>query len=211
MLSQILHLETPMATHRRVLLALIIVVCLLRASTVQAQLSAYVTPMFTGWGYSTSGSNNLVLSKGSGGLGGGLFYDFPIQSRLTVGIDLRGSDSFGTNGGDAFSAAFRFAFVPHKVRLRPFIQIGGGVVSAAPYTQYTETCSPTCTLTTASKRATNGAAIIDFGLDIRLTHSFDLRAFDYGAEAGGNGTDTDPASGFAFFSTGVVYHLHPRP
>jgi hypothetical protein len=163
--------------------------------------------MFTGWGFSDS-SSEITVNHGSGGIGGGVFYNFPIESRLTAGIDVRGSDSFGTHGGDAFSVSLRFGFVPHEVRLRPYFQIGGGVVSA-PYTEVTAVCSFSCNITTSSKRATNGAALVAFGLDIRLTRSFDLRAIEYGAEAGPTGTNTSPTSGFAFLSSGVVYHFRP--
>ncbi len=176
--------------------------------TAQAQLSAYATPMFTAFGFST-GSGVDTFSHGSGGIGAGIFYDFPIQSRLTAGIDLRGSGSFGSYGGEAFSTSLRIGFVPHKVRLRPYFQLGGGVVSA-PYNYFNTICSFSCATTTSSKRATNGAALLAIGLDIRLTHSFDLRAIEYGAEAGPNGNSTNPASDFGFLSTGIVYHLHPR-
>jgi hypothetical protein len=121
---------------------------------------------------------------------------------------VRGSDSFGNYGGAAFSASLRIGFVPHKVRLRPYFQIGGGVVSGS-YEEVTVTCGIVCTNTPiTNKRATNGAALVAFGLDIRLTRSFDLRALEYGAEAGPSGTTTHYASGFGFLSSGVVYHFH---
>jgi hypothetical protein len=179
------------------------------ASIAKAQVSVYATPMFTGW--CISDSNTCTISHGSGGIGGGAFYNFPIQSRLTAGVDVRGSDSFGKYGGDAFSASLRIGFVPHKVRLRPYFQIGGGVVSA-PYTEYTLLCTYGCTESSASKRATNGALLLAFGLDIRLTRSFDLRAIEYGAEAGGSGNSSKYDSEFGFLSSGVVYHFHaPTP
>jgi hypothetical protein len=190
---------------RRVSFSFAIVFLLSISPVAKAQLSAYVTPMFTGWGLSDN-SNTITINHGSGGIGGGVFYNFPIQSRLTAGVDMRGSDSLGNYGGDAFSASLRIAFVPRKVRLRPYFQIGGGVVSA-PYTQYSAICSFTCAVTSTSKRATDGAALLAFGLDVRLTRSFDLRAIEYGAEAGPTGTSNSPKSGFGFLSTGVVYHL----
>jgi hypothetical protein len=194
-----------MRRSRFVVFSFVVVLFLSLCSVAKGQVSVYATPMFTGW--CITDSNSCTIDHGSGGIGGGAFYNFPIKSRVTVGIDVRGSDSFGKSGGDAFSASFRIGFVPHKVRLRPYFQIGGGVVSA-PYTEVHAICGLSCNVTTTNERATNGAALIAFGLDIRLTRSFDLRALEYGAEAGGNASSTHFISEFGFLSTGVVYHFH---
>jgi hypothetical protein len=90
------------------------------------------------------------------------------------------------------------------VILRPYFQIGGGVVTTT-VKNYVVVNGNTFTVV-PSQRFTNGAAEVDFGLDIRLTEHFDLRALDYGAAAGGSST-TDV--GMAFLGGGVVYHLRP--
>jgi hypothetical protein len=75
-----------------------------------------------------------------------------------------------------------------RVPLRPYLEIGGGVVSAVILTG-----GPT-------QRDTNGALELLGGLDIRLTDSVDLRAIEYGAAAG-------PTTGVAFLDAGLVYHF----
>jgi hypothetical protein len=45
------------------------------------------------------------------------------------------------------------------------------------------------------------------GIDIRLTKSFDLRAFELGAGANGS-TSSAISVGSAFLDGGVVYHFH---
>lgn len=131
------------------------------------------------------------FSKGdTGGLIGGGFYNFPIESRLTAGIDVRGSFGVGSGGGGLGAAALRIGFVPERVPLRPYFQLGGGVV--------------TTTLQNGqSVRHTSGGVEFAGGLDIRLNDSFDLRAVELGAIAGGN-----QSAGSAFLDGGIVYHLH---
>jgi hypothetical protein len=65
------------------------------------------------------------------GFPGGGFYNFPIQSRLTAGIDGRMSYGLGTRGGVSVTGALRVGFVPKVNPLRPYFQLGGGVVSSA--------------------------------------------------------------------------------
>jgi hypothetical protein len=63
-------------------------------------------------------------------LADGAFYNFPIQSRLAVGIDGRVLYCAGPHGGTTAAAALRIGFVPVRVPLRPYLEIGGRVVSA---------------------------------------------------------------------------------
>jgi hypothetical protein len=167
-----------------------------------AQGSVYVAPMydsfgFNGTGYPSGGS----FKSATGGVMGGGFYTFPSGSRFKAGIDGRAAYSSGYKGGQAYTGALRVSFVPHHNRLRPYFQLGGGVVS----TQLNSTvCSFSCATTTS--RITSGVAQLAFGLDIRLTNHFDLRAFDYGADAGGGNSGTHAAMGF--LDVGVVYHFH---
>lgn len=172
---------------------------LTRTSFAQASVygSASLTSFgFTGSNYSRGGS----FKSDTGGVTGGAFYTFPSPSRFKAGIDGRILYSPGYNGGTAYTGAFRVSFVPHKNRLRPYFQIGGGVAS----TQLNYTiCSFTCGTTT--NRVTNGVAQIVFGLDVRATPNLDIRALDYGADAGsGNGPAHAAA---AFLGAGIVYHF----
>jgi len=184
-------------------LSLLSVVLVASANTAFAQVSVYLSPALTA--FATGTGSNLTFKNETAGFIAGGFYNFPIQSRVTVGLDLRTVLSPGTMGGDFTGAALRIAFVPQRVILRPYLQIGGGVVTTTVknyvlYTGNTFTIVP-------SQRFTNGAAEFDFGLDIRLTEHFDLRAIDYGAAAGGSSTTN---VGMGFLGAGVVYHLQPR-
>src|ERR1700722_13026936 len=100
----------------------------LPTKTTQAQVSIYGTGALTNYCLANHGTS--ACKSDSGGFIGGMFYNFPIQSRLTAGIDLRGSYSFGSRGGTSEAAALRIGFVPHRVALRPYFQLGGGVVSS---------------------------------------------------------------------------------
>ncbi|SNS91902.1 hypothetical protein SAMN05421770_10372 [Granulicella rosea] len=173
-----------------------------------AQYAVYGTASLTGYGFN-DGNGNTAFKKDSGGPTGGVFYNFPIQSRLSAGIDARATYSPGNNGGTAELVGLRIGFVPHKVRLRPYFQIGGGVVSSSEQ-QTVYHYSPTGAYTgytLQSTRYTSGAAEILFGLDVRLTDSFDLRALEWGAAAGASSVNSPSV---AFVNTGVVYHFPSR-
>jgi hypothetical protein len=171
-----------------------ILVVLLSQRPTQAQTSVYFAPTLTAYGYAEG--NGTSFETDSGGFIAGIFYNFPIDSRLTAGIDGRASYSIGSRGGTFETAALRVAFVPDKVRLRPFFQIGGGVVSVSSNSG-------------VAKRRTNGAAEFSFGLDIPLTQSFDLRALEIGAVAG-PASNANPDAVASFIDIGVVYHLQGR-
>ncbi len=152
---------------------------------------------FTGANYSSSGS----FKSDTGGVIGGAFYTFPSSSRLKAGIDGRVTYSAGYNGGAAYTGALRVSFVPNRNRLRPYLQVGGGVVS----TQLSQAiCNGFgCDLTIS--RVTNGVAQIVVGLDVRATRHLDIRALDYGADAGAAGNTAHAAA--VFLDAGVVYHF----
>jgi hypothetical protein len=168
-----------------------------------AQTSVYGAAMLNNFGFTAGGYGSGSFKGDTGGLTGGAFYTFPSSSRFKAGIDGRISFSPGYKGGEAYTGAFRAGFVPNKNRLRPYFQIGGGVAS----TQLHQTiCSGfTCGMTTS--RVTNGVLHLDFGLDIRATPRVDIRAFDWGADAGSSNGSTK--AGVGFFNFGVVYHLSP--
>lgn len=161
----------------------------------QGQGSIYGTVAVTDFCIDTY-SHTTCKSDAVGFLGGA-FFNFPIESRVTVGIDGRGSYGLGSRGGMSATAALRVAFVPTHVRLRPYFELGAGVVSSAGHDPLQGT------------RHTSGAMQLAFGLDVRLTNSIDLRAAELGAAAGG-GTGSTPGAGTAYLDGGIVYHFPKR-
>jgi hypothetical protein len=162
-----------------------------------AQASVYGAIALTSYGASNTNGSTFYDKSGSAGFVVGGFYNFPIQSRLTAGLDLHLTNSPGGKGGTAGALTFRVGFVPQQVPLRPYFEIGGGMVSTSTNTELVNDGIKAGTYT-------NGAAIIAAGLDIRITPSIDIRAIELGAEAGGN-------SGVGFADAGVVYHFGHRP
>jgi hypothetical protein len=165
-----------------------------------AQTSVYGS--VAGVNYVFQNNNSSSAKSDTGGLIGGVFYNFPIHSRLTAGVDVRGSFGIGSRGGALAAAALRIGFVPERVVLRPYFQLGGGVVTST--FNINEITGPaTQGLSQQSTRFTSGGLEFAGGLDVRLNHSFDLRAFELGAVAGGSNQDV----GSAFVDAGLVYHL----
>ena len=164
---------------------------------VSAQVSAYGTIGVTNYGYSFNG-DSLTFSKDRVGFGAGGFYNFPIQSRLTAGIDVRGSVTPGTTGGEKVFVSGRVGFVPKRNPLRPYVQIGGGVISANV---------PGYSNIVHSQTVTHGALDLALGLDVRLNHGFDWRALEVES---GAGVGSMSSSGSASISTGVLYRFGPR-
>jgi hypothetical protein len=162
-------------------------------SAAEAQVSAYCMVGLSRYAFTYQGDTSFKDNTAS--FGGGAFYNFPIRSRLTVGIDGRVLYGPASYGGTTADVALRVGFVPTRVRLRPYFEIGGGVVSSVLSPGY------------APQRITNGAAEFLGGLDIRLTDPVDLRAVEYGAAAGPS--NNDRTSGVGFLDAGFVYHFHP--
>jgi hypothetical protein len=126
------------------------------------------------------------LTGDTGSLGGGAFYNFPIDSRVTVGLDGRAAFSVGDKDGYLAGAALRVGFVLHQIPLRPYFQLGGGVVhSAYNDSLYNYNRNGVVTVVTTRRPVTSGAAQLLFRLDIRLSDRFDLRAPELGAQASG--------------------------
>jgi len=88
-----------------------------------AQTSVYGAVALTNFGFDNNG--NFAAKSDTGGFVAGGFYNFPIESRLTAGLDARVSDGFGARGGTTGALTFRIGFVPTRVRLRPYFQLGG--------------------------------------------------------------------------------------
>jgi opacity protein-like surface antigen len=164
------------------------------ASAAKAQVSVYGMAGLSRYGFSYQG-DSYSFKDDTASFGGGAFYNFPIHSRLTAGIDGRVLYGPASYGGTTADVALRVGFVPTHIRLRPYLEIGGGVVSSV--------IDPGVT----PQRITNGAAEFLGGLDIRLTNSVDLRAVEWGAAAGFSNNDRTSAVGF--LNAGIVYHFHP--
>jgi hypothetical protein len=161
-------------------------------SAAEAQVSAYCMVGLSRYGFTYQGDTSFKDDTAS--FGGGAFYNFPIHSRLTAGIDGRVLYGPASYGGTTADVALRVGFVPTRVRLRPYFEIGGGVVSSVS------------NLGCAPQRITNGAAEFLGGLDIRLTDRVDLRAVEWGAAAGA--FNNGPTSGVGFLDARFVYHFH---
>ena len=173
--------------------------CLLAASATasiaNAQVSAYGVVGVNAYGFSYRG-NSPSSYYDTAGFGGGAFYNFPIRSRVTVGIDGRVFYGPGSYGGTTADAALRIGFVPKVNRLRPYLAIGGGVVTSVLNPGFDPA------------RVTNGALELLGGLDIRMSDSVDIRALEWGAAAGYSSTGI--ASEVGFLDAGVVYHFRPN-
>ncbi len=180
----------------------LVATCLCVRST-HAQVSVYGTATLTDYGVYYGNDSGIDFKGAAGGLTGGAFYDFPIKSRLHAGIDARGSYSFGAKGGGYGGVALRIAFVPTHVRLRPYFELGGGFVHSSYDNYYFNPNSGYAT--EVSGHTTDGAAILLFGLDVRVNSSFDIRAIEYGAAAGGSSAEN---VGVSILDAGVVYHFH---
>ena len=183
--------------------ALLAFVCLLFTHKVSAQTSVYGSAMFDAFGGTGDNYGNGAFKGNTGGFIAGAFYTFPSASRFKAGIDGRITYSPGDKGGSAYTGALRVSFVPNHNRLRPYFQIGGGV---AKTDLATVTCG-TYNCYGAVDHATSGVAQLVFGLDVRLTEHLDLRAIDYGADAGSS--NGGPHAAVGFIDAGVIYHFHP--
>jgi len=166
-----------------------------------AQTSIYGS--VSGVNYVLQNNNSSAAKSDTAGFVGGVFYNFPIQSRVTAGVDVRGSYGVGSRGGALAAGALRIGFVPERVVLRPYFLLGGGVVTST--FKINDITGPAAEgLTTQPTRFTSGGVEFAGGLDVRLSDSFDLRAVELGAVAGGSNQDV----GSAFLDAGIVYHLH---
>ena len=185
-----------MSRLRSILLPLSLLIILGCSRSANAQMSVYGTVAITAYALSPANNSTFYFKSDAPGFVIGGSYNFPIQSRLTAGLDLRLTNSPGSKGGTAGSLAFRVGFVPRVVRLRPYFEIGGGMVSVSTNSE----------LVNDGVRAgtyTNGAAMIAFGLDVRVTSSIDIRVLEIGSEA-------STMSGTSYADTGIVYHFGPR-
>jgi hypothetical protein len=103
------------------LLALCLMALSATAPGANAQVSAYGVAGVNGYGFSFRG-NAPSSYYDTAGFGGGAFYNFPIRSRVTVGIDGRVFYGPGSYGGTTADAALRIGFVPAASSLRYSIQ-----------------------------------------------------------------------------------------
>lgn len=176
-------------TLPRLLAPLCVLIVALIHDTASAQDAAfYGTADITTYGYNTGYANDISFrtTRGGGILGG--FYNFPIASRLAAGIDTRFGYSPTATGGTFGAAALRIAFVPHKVRLSPYFQFGGGYIHVSGSTG-TTVFNGLSSVTTSSQGRNGGGAELAFGLDVRLTDHF---------------------TGTAYLGSGLVYRIKPH-
>ena len=87
--------------------------------TAHAQSSVYGTVAATD--FCLNSSSGTSCKRATLGFLAGGFYNFPIQSRLTAGIDGRMSYGIGTRGGVSATAALRIGFVPHSQSIAPLL------------------------------------------------------------------------------------------
>jgi hypothetical protein len=167
----------------------------------KAQTSIYGGVDATQYAYSSGNSGTGSYDPGTGkytadkvgvGFDGGATYLFPSRSRLKAGIDGRGTYSPGARGGAAGFGALRIAFVPQRNPWSPYFQIGGGVLSTTVVSN---------TIPNPRIRINSGAAVFDFGVDIRVNSRFAVRAIELDGMAGSNVL-------LSSFGAGVVYTLH---
>ena len=177
---------------RRLSTSVVVIGLFTFVTAISAQTSIYGTVAAADFGFTGNNYPNGVSFKPrTAGLIGGAFYTFPSASRFKAGIDGRVTFSPSYNGGSAYTGALRAGFVPNHNRLRPYFQIGGGVAS----TQIHETICNGFTCGVQTNRVTNGVLQLDFGLDIRATDHLDVRAFDWGADAGTSNGSTHAGTG----------------
>lgn len=163
----------------------------------RAETAVYGTVGVTNYGYAYDGNQNLIYSPDHFGVGVGAFYRFPIQSRFSAGLDARFSDTPSSFGGNNGFVSARFGFVPTLNPLRPYLQIGMG---------YVHTNIPGFATPFSPKSVTAAALGLAFGLDVRVSPTFDWRAIELG---GGAGVNSSNSAGSASLSTGLVYHFRP--
>jgi hypothetical protein len=120
--------------------------------------------------YDFENNNTSAAKSDTAGFVGGVFYNFPIQSRLTAGVDVRGSFGVGSRGGALAAAALRIGFVPERVVLRPYLLLGGGVATST--FKINDITGPAAEgLTAQSTRFTSGGVEFVGGFDVRLSDS----------------------------------------
>jgi hypothetical protein len=180
--------------HRLRSVLLVCFPALLLTQLLRAQGAVYGGVSLTNYCYTVNnGLGNQCGTDGAGGTFGG-FYNFPIQSRLTAGLDAHLGFGTGSVKGVKGLASVRFGVVPHRNPLRPYLEIGGGFVSSH---------IPQLTNIVGPQTITSGALEIGVGLDVRITPRVDWRAIELESASGG-GTRT---AGSASLSTGIVYRF----
>jgi hypothetical protein len=177
----------------------------------KAQLSVYGSINLTRFGYASTVTGNGFYDPGSGsfsfykdtfGLEAGATHMFQSASRLRAGIDVRDIYSPGNLGGDAGFASLRIAFVPRTHALSPYLQLGGGFITLQyPTTACTEGIGG-ATCISGHERITGGAADLLFGLNIRASSAWSIRAIEFGGYAG-------PNVELSTIGAGVVYTFQP--
>jgi hypothetical protein len=177
----------------RAVLAPFALIALCLPTAARAQFSVYGTVAVSDYGYAFN-RGSLIINGDFAAFAGGLTYTFPHDGRLALGVEYRESATPGIHGGSTGVASFRIGLVPHKVPLRPYVQIGGGYVHA-------KIAVP---LSVPDQSVTVGSIGFGGGLDLRITQRIDWRIVEIESSAG---VTSVKSAGTASFGTGVVYHF----
>jgi hypothetical protein len=177
----------------RAFLALFALVVLSHPTAARAEFSVYGTVATSDYGYAFNRAP-LNINGDFAAFSGGLTYIFPHDGRLALGVEYRESVTPVIHGGSTGTASFRISLVPHKVRLRPYLQIGAGYVYAK---------IPTF-IPIGSQSVVVGSIGLGGGLDLRITQRVDWRVVEIESSAG---VTSAKSGGTASFGTGVVYHF----
>ena len=94
------------------------------ASAAEAQVSAYGMVALSSYGFSYQGSS-FSFNADTASLGGGAFYNFPIHSRLTAGIDGRVLYGPASYGGTTADVALRSALFPRVIACGRISRLAG--------------------------------------------------------------------------------------
>jgi len=183
-----------MRTLRRDLLSVIAILLLAFSHPAKAQTSVYGTIGFSDYGYTfNSYGDNFYGDYPS--FGGGLTYIF-LQRAVTLGVDLR--DTYTANslhGGETGAISLRAGFVPAPHPCHPYVQLGGGFISAKV---------PASSYTVGAQTINTGSVSIAVGLDVDINRSLSIRAIEIESTVG---TKSYPSAATASFSSGIVYHF----
>ncbi len=175
--------------------------------TAQAQVGIYITPTASRLSTSTADSGPFAF-LGAGNTSGffkgaaaGVYYDFPHANALALGIDMRGS-ILRSNGAqlNSFQAGIRIAYKPRDARLKPYLEVMGGVGGTKSATNPLYYSKPVY-----------GGAL---GADYALGKHVDFRVLELGVSSlqtigsgSFGGTTTAPTALMINLSTGFVFHL----
>jgi hypothetical protein len=201
-----------MTSIRRLIFALLVVLCVFADLPARAQLlNIYVTSstlhpsnVETGVVYTpATGYQNQYTNFWTSGIGGGVTVNFLPLHIVNLGLDLRGSTRPGTVGADTGMVGIKLGVHPPVIRIKPYIQASAGYVATRTVNVSNINPSPGGNSTTFTNKY--AAYEILGGIDYPLVHFIDFRVIEIG---GGkvilNGT-SNPS--LLTINTGLVLHF----